>query len=93
MFSVWDLIPSWRALKVILTINGIIGFLLFYQAWKRTEKMRTVDKERDAIYHSSVRTDWPRWSFWKTLPIAVTILPARLCLAFVGLFGSGIAVG
>ena len=85
-------LPSWYTIKVLLVINAIVGFLIFFQAWKRTEKIRQIDKERDAMFHSSTRWDWPRWGFWSNLPIAMTILPLRLCFCMLGLFVPGFLV-
>ena len=80
------LCPSWFTIKILLLLNAVLGGTLFIRAWKITEKIRIVDKERDALYHSSTRLDAQRWSFWKTLPFAITIMPIRLVIFMLGLF-------
>lgn len=83
-------LPSWYTIKVFLTVNAIVGLLIFLRAWTLTKKMRVVDKERDALFHSTTRYDAQRWHFWAMLPLAVTVMPIRLGLQFFFLFASGL---
>ena len=82
-------LPSWYSIKLFLVINAIIGLLLFLRAWSKTAKIRVLDKERDAIYHSTARSDTPRWHFWTMLPFAITVMPIRLAFQAFFLLSSG----
>jgi hypothetical protein len=57
MMWVLSLCPSWFAIKIFIVFNAFFGGAIFLSAWKRTEKMRIVDKERDELFHSCTRLD------------------------------------
>ena len=85
-------LPSWYTIKIVLLVNALFGLALFLQAWKRSEKIRAIDRERDERFHSSTRIDAQRWSFWRMLPFAITIMPIRVILFYFAFFIPGFFV-
>jgi len=68
-----------------MTVQAIIGLLLFEYAWSVTKRQQKRNKEREAKFHSYVRLDAGKWSRWKLYPGALLLMPTRLLLVLVSM--------
>ena len=83
---------SIRMWLIILTVNAILGLLLFEWAWFKTRRSRAPIHELNAQFPELSRPEAPRWKKWKHYPGAVTFLIPRLFIG-VGIFiWSGILI-
>ncbi len=65
-------------LLILLSINALLGLLMFEFAWKKMKPFYNVNEERDSKYPAYRRNDAKNWKKWKFYPGALTILPIRL---------------
>lgn len=77
---------------VFLSVQAVLGLLLFKWAWGRMEKIREVDEERDQQFPCWRRVDAKNWVAWKFIPGAMIMMPTRLVSYFSLLFIHGIVV-
>lgn len=65
--------------------QAICGVLLFEWAWKRIERQRSIDEDRDANFPAYRRVDKHLWSRWKFYPGAILVLMPTFVLGVTGL--------
>lgn len=68
-----------------MTVQAIIGLLLFEYAYSVSKRQQKKNKEREAKFHSYVRLDAGKWSRWKLYPGALLLMPTRLVLVLISM--------
>jgi|LauGreDrversion4_2_1035121.scaffolds.fasta_scaffold1537284_1 hypothetical protein len=80
------------AYYILLGVYMFIGLLAFEWAWIQVKPLREINEERDGKFGPFRRWDASKWQKWKFYFGAVTFMPIRLILGFLGVFTCYISV-
>ena len=72
------LVKNNKSLAIGLTINAVLGLVIFEYAYWQSRRLRNVDEDRDSKFPAMRRTDVRKWRRWKFWPFAMTLLPLRI---------------
>jgi len=74
------------AYYILIGVYMFIGLLAFEWAWVQVKPLRDVNEDRDGKFAPFRRWDAFKWQKWKFYFGAVTFMPIRLLLGFLGVF-------
>jgi len=69
-------------LVTFLILNALAGILTVNWLWKKLERIRDVQEDRDSLFPAFRRLDAGQWRKWHFYPLACTIMLPKLIIAF-----------
>ena len=61
----------------------LLGLLLFEWSWAKTLRVRQPVESRDSLFPAWRRKDTFQWSKLKMYPVALTLMPVRICVFLI----------
>lgn len=73
-----------EAYYILIGIYMFLGLLAFEWAWIQIKPLREINEDRDGKYPAFRRWDAFKWRKWHYYLGAMTVMPVRLVLGFLG---------
>lgn len=68
---------------VLVLLNFLLGLAMFEWSWVKSTRVRQVVESRDNLFPAWRRNDVSNWSKLKMYPVALTIMPLRICVFLI----------